>query len=868
MSSVTTPTSTSDLLVCFGGDATPVTPNKMLHGGKAASLIEMTSLGLRVPPGFTLTTDAYKRYAAASDRFREIIWRDLRTAMEHLEHATVRYFGQGGDPLLVSVRSGAPVSMPGMMDTVLNLGLTVHNIESVAERQGSLFAWSSFLRLIAQMTALTHGDVLEKDKTLRKILNMQEKPDSAKEATHRCKEAVAILTTKNIPFPSDPWEQLWIAIQTVFQSWDNERAQVYRKLQKIPDDLGTACTVQAMIFGNRDDHSGTGVCFSRDPATGEPGLTGEYLRNAQGEDVVAGTVTPDPVATLREYDPDIYEELSNTVSSLEQKHSDMLDIEFTIESGILYFLQCRVAKRSAQGALRIGLKFLEEGTITEQTLLSRIHPDQITQLLRPGFDLVSKQSAGDPIATGLPAGPGATTGRICLDPSHAPEYDPWILVRNETSPDDVPAMVESAGVLTAHGGMSSHAALVARQLGIVCIAGCSTLKIDQNLGCIYIGSIKLDEGEWISLDGTTGEVFATKISTHKCLTDLDGQLSDVLAIADRSRRMSVRANADTEDQAMIARSFGAAGIGLARTEHMFFGEDRLPLMQRLILAHQDSVNRAEALDALEQLQTKDFKTLLRSMDSLPVTIRTLDPPLHEFLPKREDAMLVSDQLGIPVDEIVERIDSLGETNPMLGFRGCRIGLLCPRIPKMQIRALARATISLRSEGLDPRPEIMVPLVGSPEELRNTRMYIEEEMQSIDPNLEIPIGTMIEVPRACLVAKEIAKHADFLSFGTNDLTQLTLGISRDDAGSFLPKYIEQNIYTEDPFSSLDRSGVGSLMHLAVAGARAVKPDIKIGICGEQGGDPATIAFCEELKLDYVSCSPYRVPVARLAGAQAK
>jgi len=866
--------SSDPLIVCFGGDAPAVIANKDLHGGKGASLITMTSLGLRVPPGFILTTAAYRLHSKEPNHFKDEIWNDVQKSIEHIERTLGKKFGEGGDPLLVSVRSGAPVSMPGMMDTILNLGLCSNNIELVALEQGEFFAWSSYLRLISQITKLTVDLDIKVDAELIDILDMSKAPIGNK-AKERCIKSLALLAKRGSPFPQDPWQQLRSAIRAVFSSWNNERAKVYRKLQNIPETLGTACSVQAMIFGNRNEKSGTGVCFSRDPSTGKPGLVGEYLVMGQGEDVVAGIRTPAPLEAIKADTndlkeksldvvlPDRFEELKKTVAMLEEKLHDILDIEFTIENGTLYFLQCRSAKRSAKSALKSALDFLGDQRITQEEALKRIEPQHIASMLQPSFDKEAVERAhveGDFLARGLPAGPGAAIGKICFDEADAPN-ESWILVRHETCPDDVPSMVNASGVLTVHGGMSSHAALVARQLGIVCIVGCEDLQISG--GSLTIDGQTLNEGDVISINGSTGEVFRGSLPMEKSTQSTD-LIDRILDVSDGHRRLAVRANADTGEQAEVARKFGAKGIGLARTEHMFFG-NRLPLIQKLIIA-KNGDKRVEALEELKKLQQKDFYDLLKEMNGLPVTIRTIDPPLHEFLPKKEHAMALAENLGVYVDEVIERIEELAESNPMLGLRGCRVGILYPEIPLMQIEALASAAKMLKDEGMDPMPEIMIPLTSCREELLNHRKKLEKAIKKIT-DISIPIGTMVEVPRAALTASEIAEAADFLSFGTNDLTQLTLAISRDDASLFLPTYLEKGIYPHDPFASLDRSGVGKLMKMAISEAREVKPDIKIGICGEHGGDPDSIEFCESLGLDYVSCSPYRVPVARLAGAHA-
>lgn len=836
----------------------------MFHGGKGASLLSMTRLGITTPPGFILTTESYRSHCKDPGGFRRQMEGPVREAMTHIERTIKRRFGNPYDPLLVSVRSGAPVSMPGMMDTILNLGLYPENVCNMVEKKGELFAWGSFLRLISQFAHLVLC-TQDLDATLEHVIAMNHPPADGAEARKRSLEALQALALRGTPFPEDPWEQLWVAIGMVFRSWDNDRAKTYRSLQNIPENLGTACTVQAMVFGNRNERSGTGVCFSRDPSTGEPGISGEYLPMGQGEDVVAGLRTPLSIHALP---TPLLGELTKNMTTLECDLRDVIDAEFTVEDDVLYLLQYRSAKRSAEAAVRCAHDMFTEGRITEEEMLTRVTTDHARMLLRPHFDSRSLDEArkkGTLLARGLPAGPGAASGVLALDPPQN-QSKPFILVRRETSPEDVGAMVKAAGVLTIHGGMSSHAALVARQLGIVCIVGCEGATIDVRERTVWFGEKPVNEGEWISIDGTSGDVYAGTLPMVSVSLD-DSLLPVILRHADTKRRLGVYANADTPEQASLSRRHGAEGIGLARTEHMFFGEDRLPLVQRLIVSTSED-ERKSALAKLEELQTQDFRGLLLAMDGLPVTVRTIDPPLHEFLPKKdEDITQLAGMLNVSTDELKRRIAEMQESNPMLGFRGCRLGILYPEIPTMQVRALAKATVRLLEEGKNPKPEIMIPLTSTAAELQEHRKILEREVHSVfSPSL--PIGTMIEVPRAALVAEELAPFADFLSFGTNDLTQLTFGISRDDASMFLPAYVEKGIYPEDPFVSIDRSGVGKLMEIAVHKARSVKPDMKIGICGEHGGDPPSIRTCEELNLTYVSCSPYRVLIARLAAAQAR
>ncbi|MFH0770406.1 MAG: pyruvate, phosphate dikinase [Candidatus Peregrinibacteria bacterium] len=875
---------TQTFWVPFGGHAKPVKPDPLLHGGKAASLLEMTRAGLRVPPGCILTTEVFRMRNEDRKRADQIIEEAIQIGIAHIEQASGKSFARGTVPLLLSVRSGAPVSMPGMMDTILNVGLSDGIIEGMAGTMGERFAWGSYLRLIAQMAPLivpagTSSDVLDH------LLDFSRPLESALEAKERCLRALTHLTTMGYPFPQNPFDQLRLAIHAVFDSWNSRRCRVYRELHSLPSSLGTACTLQAMIFGNLNEKSGTGVCFSRDPSTGEKRLTGEYLPVAQGDDVVAGIRTPFPLAiedagresdrahTLEGQSRALYRELQSAVEEREDAFHSVLDIEFTVEDSVLYFLQCRSAKLSAHAAVSSLLDFYQEGHLTARAIAGRVTGKQISQLLKPGFDHASEKAAekeGRLLATGLPAGPGVAVGQIILEASRAPADTPWILVRSQTSPEDVPDMVKAAGVLTSHGGMSSHASLVARQMGITCVTGCEAVRGDPQNHAIHIGSKTLKEGDILSIDGSTGKVYEGEIPFSGAQ---NGSLliERLLTITDPLATLSVFANADTAEQATTARAFGARGIGLVRTEHMFFGTDRLPLIQRLILAEDDR-SRTGAIAELEVLQTNDFEALLAVMDGLPVTVRTIDPPLHEFLPHEQGIDAAAEKLHMSPEKIRQSVHALREENPMLGLRGCRLGILHPEIPLMQVRALLRAACTLKKRGMDPQPSIMIPLTSGSEELHVHRLALEREIERIlaenAVSIPCPIGTMIEVPRAALLAREVAKEADFFSFGTNDLTQMVFALSRDDAASFLPVYIAQGIYPSDPFATLDRKGVGALMRMAVTEARAIKPGMKIGICGEHGGDPASIAFCASLGLDYVSCSPMRVPVARLAAAQSE
>ncbi|HEX3227271.1 MAG TPA: pyruvate, phosphate dikinase [Gaiellaceae bacterium] len=818
----------------------PSEGGRELLGGKGIGLAEMTQLGIPVPAGFTITTDACRAYmregglpAGLEDEVAEHIAR--------LEQATGKRFGDKSDPLLVSVRSGAAISMPGMMDTILNVGLNDVAVGGLATATGNEeFAFDCYRRLI-QMYGETVDDVSF---------------ERGENDVERLK-AVYRQQTGN-DFPQDAREQLRRAIIAVFDSWKSPRAQVYRRTYDIPDDIGTAVNVVQMVFGNKGDRSATGVCFTRDPSTGEQGVYGEYLVNAQGEDVVAGIRTPQPVEEMRERLPEAYDQLLQTMARLEHHYRDMQDIEFTIEDGKLYLLQTRSAKRTAAAALKAAVDMTGEGLITREDAIARIDPGQLDQLLHPMLD---PKAEFEVAARGLNASPGAASGHIVLDADTAEDRgmagEAVILVRWETTPDDIHGLIQSKGVLTAHGGMTSHAAVVARGMGKPCVAGCEGLEIDADARTIRIGGHDLREGDTITIDGATGRVIVGAVALVP--PQINEDFETVLAWADDVRRLKVRANADNAPDSAKAREFGAQGIGLCRTEHMFFGDERLPVVQEMILASDESGRRA-ALDRLLPFQQSDFEAIFEAMAGLPVTIRLLDPPLHEFLPSLEEA----------TDERMRhRIRTLREANPMLGTRGCRLGIQWPEIYEMQVRAIARAARAVQERvGDAPLVEIMHPLVGFREELRRLRELTEQVMADEAPGLEYLCGTMIELPRAALRADEISEVADFFSFGTNDLTQTTLGMSRDDAeGKFLTFYLEDGVIPHNPFETLDQEGVGDLMRIGVERGRAAKPGIKLGICGEHGGEPASVEFCHRLGLDYVSCSPYRVPVARLAAAQA-
>ncbi|MBA3434195.1 MAG: pyruvate, phosphate dikinase [Actinobacteria bacterium] len=835
-----------------------------LLGGKGVGLAEMTQLGVPVPAGFTVTTDACRAYMAAGGNVPDGLDGEIEEHIKALEGRAEKRFADAQNPLLVSVRSGAAVSMPGMMDTILNLGLNDVAVEGLAASTGNeRFAFDSYRRLIqmyGEVVDGVHGHRFEQ--ALRDLKAKRGVEQDVELTADDLRELVE--TFKQIyeeqagePFPQDATEQLRRAYRAVFDSWDSPRAQVYRRTYDIPDDMGTAVNVVQMVFGNRGESSGTGVCFTRDPATGERRLYGEFLSNAQGEDVVAGIRTPEPIDRMRERMPEAFEELVETLDRLEAHYRDMQDIEFTVEEGKLYLLQTRTGKRTARAALRAAAEMVDETLISREEAVARIDPAQLDQLLHPMID----PSATVEVATrGLNASPGAASGAIVLDADTAEERgkagEDVILVRWETTPDDIHGLIQARGVLTAHGGMTSHAAVVARGMGKPCVAGCEALSIDYKAGTVKIGESELRAGDIITIDGGTGDVIVGPVPLVP--PAIDENFGTILGWADDIRRLRVRANADTPEDAAKAREFGAEGIGLCRTEHMFMTDDRLPIVREMILARDEDERRA-ALDRLLPMQQGDFEGIFEAMAGLPVTIRLLDPPLHEFLPPLEEATS---------EAMRERIRSLHESNPMLGTRGCRLGLQFPEIYEMQVRAIVRAARAVAERtGEAPLVEIMHPLVGFREELARLR-ELTERVAAEEPTVEYLCGTMIELPRAALRADEIAQEADFFSFGTNDLTQTALGFSRDDAeGKFLTYYLEHGILERNPFEVLDEEGVGDLMRIAVERGRAAKPGIKLGICGEHGGEPRSVAFCHRLGLDYVSCSPYRVPLARLAAAQA-
>ncbi len=860
--------------------------NKNLLGGKGANLDGMAAIGLPVPPGFTITTEVCTAYYANGEAFPDGLADQVAHGITHIEGMTDKRFGDPADPLLVSVRSGARVSMPGMMDTVLNLGLNDVTVEGLAASSGDArFAWDSYRRFIQMYADVVLGldhhafeDALEIAKEDRGFfLDTELQADDLIELVAEYKKLVEAEWGK--PFPQDVHEQLWGAVGAVFASWESDRAKVYRRLNGIPADWGTAVNVQAMVFGNMGDTSATGVAFTRDPATGENAYYGEYLINAQGEDVVAGIRTPQYLTkaareaagakplSMEEAMPEAYAELARVFEILERHYRDMQDIEFTVERGKLWMLQTRSGKRTAKAALKIAVDMAAEGLITKEEAVCRVDPMALDQLLHPTLD---PQAPRDVLTKGLPASPGAASGKIVFDADTAEKWndrgEAAILVRVETSPEDIHGMHAARGILTARGGMTSHAAVVARGMGRPCVSGAGSLAIDNAAKLLRVAGRTLSEGDVITIDGATGEVMAGSVPTLQ--PELVGDFGTLMEWADGSRRMKVRANAETPLDAQTARDFGAEGIGLCRTEHMFFDASRITAVRQMILA-EDERGRRAALEKLLPEQRKDFIGIFEVMAGLPVTIRLLDPPLHEFLPTQEtDFAEVAEAAGVGIETLKQRANELHEFNPMLGHRGCRLGVTYPEIYEMQARAIFEAACALETA---PVPEIMIPLVATKRELELMKEVVDKAAEAVfaeqGKRIEYLVGTMIELPRAALMADEIAEVGAFFSFGTNDLTQTTLGVSRDDAARFLIHYVDKGIYTSDPFVSLDVEGVGQLIEIATAKGRSVRPDIKLGICGEHGGDPASIAFCEKTGLDYVSASPYRVPIARLAAAQA-
>ncbi len=860
-----------------------------LLGGKGAGLAEMTAAGLPVPRGFIITTEACLKFFTAGGVFPDGLREQIGTSMRELEARTQKRFGHPENPLLVSVRSGARVSMPGMMDTILNLGLNDRTVEGLAKlTNNERFAWDAYRRFIMMFSSVVLGVekgefeelIQERKRDLGITLDPQIDAASWRMLVDRFKAIVSDATGREFPQAVD--EQLTLAIRAVFDSWNSKRAIDYRRFNKISDDWGTAVSVVEMVFGNMDENSGTGVAFTRDPNTGEKKIFGEYLRNAQGEDVVAGIRTPEKIADLERTQPDVYRQFLDIADRLERHYREMQDLEFTVERGKLFMLQTRTAKRSAQAAVRVALDMLDEGILDVKGALTRVKSEGLDHLFHARID---PNSAYHVAATGLNASPGAATGQIAFDADTAQAWGSdgrdVILVRVETTPDDVHGMFGSRGILTAKGGATSHAAVVARGMGKPCVAGCDALVIDRRGRTLTIAGKTLAEGDWITVDGTTGDVILGKLDLIDPPSTLPDWLSRFLQMADEHARLEVWANADTPQDARKARELGAVGIGLCRTEHMFMAQDRLPVVREMILADSEA-ERAQALQTLLPFQRDDFVGILEAMAGYPVTIRLLDPPLHEFLPSLEELLVETTELrltkGLNAPEfrererLLKRVQQLHEQNPMLGLRVCRLGIVYPEIYAMQVRAIFEAACALKALGVDARPDIMIPGVGTREEMVATEQAAREIADAVIAENGVPveyrIGTMIELPRACIVADELAEHAEFFSFGTNDLTQTTFGYSRDDAeNSFIPRYLEKKILADDPFQVLDRRGVGALMSEAVTRGRATRPDLKIGICGEHGGEPSSVAFCHSLHLNYVSCSPYRVPIARLAAAQA-
>ncbi|MGQ1890988.1 pyruvate, phosphate dikinase [Thermophagus sp. OGC60D27] len=878
---------------------------KELLGGKGANLAEMNLIGVPVPPGFTITTEVCTEYnELGHEKVVDLLKDEVEKAIAHIEGLTGTKFGDKNNPLLVSVRSGARASMPGMMDTILNLGLNDEVVDGLAKKTGNeRFAWDSYRRFIQMYGDVVLGlkpqskedadpfeeiiDKLKEDKGIE--LDTDFSVEDLKGLVAQFKEAVKKQTGKD--FPTSSYEQLWGAVSAVFNSWSNARAVYYRRLNGIPDEWGTAVNVQAMVFGNMGNTSATGVAFTRDAATGENIFNGEYLINAQGEDVVAGIRTPQQITlegsrrwaklqsiseeertkkypSLEETMPALYKELFDVQEKLEKHYKDMQDLEFTIQEGKLWLLQTRNGKRTGAAMVKIAMDMYRDKLIDEKTALLRLEASKLDELLHPVFDSLAVRSA-KVLTTGLPASPGAATGQVVFFADEADKFEQTILVRTETSPEDLEGMHVARGILTARGGMTSHAAVVARGMGKCCVSGAGGIKLDYHARTMTIGGRVFQEGDWISLNGSTGEVYEGKVETRK--PDMSGDFGLVMELADKFARMSVRTNADTPKDARIARDFGAKGIGLCRTEHMFFEGERIKAVREMILAS-TTEGRKKALTKLLPYQREDFEGIFEAMEGYGVTVRLLDPPLHEFVPHQQATQkALAEEMGVPIEQIRNTVADLEEFNPMLGHRGCRLGITYPEITEMQTRAIIEAALNLKKKGIDARPEIMVPLVGTMKEFKLQAEVIHKTANKVfeerGDKIDYLVGTMIEIPRAALVADDIAREADFFSFGTNDLTQMTFGYSRDDAGKFLPVYLDQGILKEDPFQVLDQKGVGQLVELGTKRGRGVKPELKVGICGEHGGEPSSVEFCHRTGLDYVSCSPYRVPIARLAAAQA-
>lgn len=892
-----------------GGKAEGKADMKNLLGGKGANLAEMNLIGVPVPAGFTITTEVCtKWYQDGVEKTIAAIKPQVEDGIRHIEEMMGAKFGDKENPLLVSVRSGARASMPGMMDTVLNLGMNDDAVEGLAARTNNpRFAWDSYRRFVQMYGDVVLGmkpeskddidpfeeimDKLKEEKGIKEDTDLT--TEDLKELVARFKEAVKKVTGHD--FPTNPWDQLWGAIGAVFGSWQNERAIVYRKLNGIPSDWGTAVNVQAMVYGNMGENSATGVAFTRDAATGEDIFNGEYLINAQGEDVVAGVRTPQQITlegskrwaalagvseeeraakypSLEETMPEVYKQLIEIETKLENHYKDMQDIEFTIQDGRLWLLQTRNGKRTGEAMVRIAMELLDQGMIDEKTAIRRIEANKLDELLHPVFDGDAIKSA-KVLAKGLPASPGAATGRIVFFADEAVEWkakgEKVVLVRIETSPEDLAGMDAAEGILTARGGMTSHAAVVARGMGKCCVSGAGACKIDYKARTMTIDGVVFKEGDWISLNGSTGEVYEGKIDTKD--PELSGNFSKLMDLCDKYSKVLVRTNADTPHDSKVARDFGAKGIGLCRTEHMFFEGDRIKAVREMILAG-DEAGRRAALEKLLPMQRGDFEGIFEAMDGLPVTIRLLDPPLHEFVPHEEENQAeMAKEMGITPAEVKAKVEDLAEFNPMLGHRGCRLGNTYPEITEMQARAIIEAALNCKAKGIDAKPEIMVPLIGTKEELdlqnEIIRSTAEKVFEEKGDKIDYMVGTMIEIPRAALTADKIAQTAEFFSFGTNDLTQMTFGYSRDDAGKFLPVYLEKNILKVDPFQVLDQEGVGQLVEMGTKKGRSTRPNLKVGICGEHGGEPSSVKFCAKVGMDYVSCSPFRVPIARVAAAQA-
>ncbi len=881
---------------------------KNLLGGKGANLAEMTSIGVPVPPGFTITTDVSTEYnKLGREEIINLLKPQVEKAIALMEKEMDAEFGSNENPLLVSVRSGARVSMPGMMDTVLNLGMNEQAVEGLIKKSGNeRFAWDSYRRFVQMYGDVVMGvqaenkedhdpfeEILDEAKKSKNVKNDTELTvDDLKEIVSKFKAMVKKRT--NLDFPTNPWDQLWGAVTAVFDSWNNERAVYYRRMNRIPDEWGTAVNVQAMVFGNMGENSATGVAFTRDAATGEDIFNGEYLINAQGEDVVAGVRTPQEITiegsrrwakradiseadrvakypSLEEAMPEIYKQLNETQQKLEDHYSDMQDLEFTIQDGKLWILQTRNGKRTGQAMVRMAVEMLEQGMIDEKTAILRQEPEKLDELLHPVFDKKALENA-TVVTKGLPASPGAATGRVVFFADDAEEWtnkgEEVILVRLETSPEDLKGMNVANGILTARGGMTSHAAVVARGMGKCCVSGAGDVEVNYSTLEFKVGGKTYKEGDWISLNGSTGEVYEGKVATID--PELSGNFAKIMDLASKYAKMKVRTNADTPHDSTVARNFGAEGIGLCRTEHMFFEGERIIAVREMILAENEE-GRRKALAKLLPMQRQDFEGILEAMNGFGVTIRLLDPPLHEFTPNEREAQEeMAKEMGIPVEEVIAKVSALHEFNPMLGHRGCRLGNTYPEITEMQARAIIEAALNLKAKGLDPRPEIMVPLIGTVKELEMQKAIIDETAEKVfeekGARIDYLVGTMIEIPRAALTADEVAKVAQFFSFGTNDLTQMTFGYSRDDAGKFLPIYIEKGILKNDPFQVLDQEGVGQLVRMGTEKGRGTRKELKVGICGEHGGEPSSVEFCGTVGMDYVSCSPFRVPIARLAAAQ--